>query len=57
MNVRKTKIVILKIGRRKEGSKVGYTGASDRNIGSEQGKATSNTFNLKQGWNLDLVTA
>jgi hypothetical protein len=32
-------------GRRKEGSKVCYTGTRNRNIGSEQGKGTHSTFN------------
>lgn len=34
-----------------------YTQASKRNIGSEQGKGTCDTFNLIQEWALDLVTA
>jgi hypothetical protein len=50
-------VVLKKKGRRKEGSIVCYKGTSNWNIGSEQGKGTYSTFNLKQGWDLDLVTA
>ena len=34
-----------------------YIETSNRNVGSEQGKGTYNTFNLKQEWDLDLVIA